>query len=521
MRRYWIAFTVALFCTLAANSTVNAATLRWAYPSDVLTLDPHAHSDVSTWFFQANIYETLVRRDKNLNIVPSLAVSWTKVSPTLWRFTLRKGVRFHNGDAFAAKDVVASINRFSDPDLPYHEATKSIKQVREIDDSTVEMELKYPYPLLLNDLTGAYIMDANWLTEHDAVKAGNITTGKVTYASTHANGTGPFKLESFEPETKSVLVANADWWDKPDHNLTRVEFRPIRSDATRVAALLSGEIDIMFPVPGQDLPRIANTPGFKVVEKPSLRTIFFGFDTRDGELHRSSVKGANPLRDVRVRKALYEAIDIDAIRNKIMRGKSRNAGLLIAPEVPGFDEKANERFPFDPDGAKALLVQAGYPEGFSVGFDCPNDRYEKDEEICTAVAAMWAKIGITADLVTQPKATYFPKVYKGETDIYMLGWGTVPTIDGYDALGALLATKGSSNAGGYSNPEIDALITSAAEEPDESKRLATVTKALVLAKEDVAYIPLHQQPQAWAMRDNVNVIQTPDEFFNLRWVTMN
>ena len=517
--RLWLSLAGWTALATVCSPGAFAETLRWSFQGDVATLDPYAHTESFTSNFLHHIYEPLVRRDRDLAFEPALATSWELVEPTVWRFKLRPGVTFHDGAPFTADDVVASIERITHPDARAKGNLRAVTGIKKVDDMTVDIETDGPYPLLLNDLNGVYMMDAEWLKAHDALLPGNLTTGKTTYASDHTNGTGPFKLESYRPDQKTVLTNNEGWWDEPEHNLTRIEFTPIKSDATRVAALLSGEIDLMFPAPLQDIARINNAPGFEVMEEPSLRVIFFGLNQKDEELHDSDIEGRNPLRDPRVRQALWMGINSELLTQKIMRGKARVAGLLVAPQIPGYQANLDERPPYDPDAAKKLLADAGYPDGFRTNLSCPNDRYVNDEELCVAVASMWARIGVTANLVAESKTTFFPKVDRGETDIYMLGWATLPPMDGYSVVSALLASReagfGQNNAGGFHDERVDEIARSSATELDEPKRQALVTEALQIAKDEVAYIPLHEQPIAWAKRTNIEVPQSPDEYIRL------
>jgi peptide/nickel transport system substrate-binding protein len=243
------------------------------------------------------------------------------------------------------------------------------------------------------------------------------------------------------------------------------------------------------------------------------------------ELHDSNITGKNPLRDLNVRKALYHAINMDLIQQKIMRGKSRNAGLLVAPEIPGFDPTLNDRYPFDPEAAQKLLVEAGYPDGFEVGLDCPNDRYINDEEICQAVTSMWAKIGVQANLTAQTKSIYFNKALAGECDIWMLGWATLPMMDSYSVLSQMLSSSreqfGLYNPGGYLNPRVDELVDKVAVELDEEQRRQMISEAFKLAKEDFSIIPLHQQPLSWAIKDGVDIIQHADDKIRLWYTTID
>ncbi|MEO1102120.1 MAG: ABC transporter substrate-binding protein [Pseudomonadota bacterium] len=515
MKSFWTT-TVAAAALFAAGSA-SAETLRWANDGDVLTLDPYAHTESLTSSFLHHIYEPLVRRDADLRFEPALAVSWELVEPTRARFTLREGVTFHNGNPFTADDVVASIERLIHPDARARGNLSAVTGAEKVDDLTVDLILAAPTPLLLNDLSGVFMMDKEWMEEHDALMPGNTTTGTVTYASDNAMGTGPFKLESRTPDAKTVLLANEDWWDTPVHNITRIEFTPIGSDATRVAALLSGEVDVITPSPLQDTARLEAADGVVALQNPSLRTIMLGLNHGDDELHAAPGSGFNPTADVRVREALWRAIDMDAIVEKVMRGKARVAGLMIAPPIAGYVAEDDVKPDYDIEKAKALLAEAGYPDGFTMGLDCTNDRYVNDEEVCLAIASMWKAIGVDTQLTAQTKGNHFPKVDRGETDAYMIGWATLPAMDGYSPVRAMLATRdgefGGNNPNGYSNARIDEIARAAGSETDEEKRVAMISEAIKIAKDEIAFIPLHQQPLSWAARDNVELIQFPDNYF--------
>jgi peptide/nickel transport system substrate-binding protein len=500
---------------VAASNPCGAKTLKWAFSGDIYSLDPYAHAVSFIAIFHQHIYDTLVRYNVNLKIEPSLATSWRMVEPTVWRFSLRKGVKFHNGNPFTADDVVASIHRVIHPNAPLRGNLPAVREARKVDDYTVDIVLDGPTPLLLNGLTNICIMDKEWMRENKCLDPVDPAKGQEGYASTHANGTGPFMLESRQPDAKTVLVVNPNWWDKPQHNLTRIIFTPIKSDATRVAALLSGEVDLMHPSPLQDADRISRTPGVKLLEGPDVRTIMLAINQTPNEPFESNIKGKNPLRDIRVRKALYQAIDIESIRTRIMRGKSRTAGLFVAPEIPGFDPALNNRLPYDPNEAKRLLAEAGYPDGFEIGFDAPNDRYVNDEKIAQAIVPMWAKIGVRARLATQPGSAHFKKANGGKSDIWMFGWATLPILDSFHALSSILSSPrgkmGTFNPGGYKNPKVDELTDRIAVELDEQRRLKMISEAFKLAKEDCVIIPLHQQPLSWAIQDQVKIVQTADD----------
>lgn len=509
--------TIALLGLAFIATNAKSETLRWSSVGDVATLDPAAHNETFTNNIHLHVYDSLVRRDRNMKIEPALATSWERVGADRWRFKLRRGVVFHEGQPFNADDVVASVARMLDPGSRGAANFPSLVRAEKVDDYTVDMVLKGPYPLLLNDLCWLSIMSKPWMEKHDALKPGNIAKNVTTYASTHANGTGPFKVESYQPDSKTVFVVNDKWWDKPAHNLTRIEFRPIKSDATRVAALLSGELDLVAPAPLQDLDRISATSGFKVVQEPSFRLIFLGLNWRPELIAMPGQK--NPLLDVKVRQALWHAIDIDTIQKRIMRGKAKATGTLVAPQIAGYDAKLAGLFGYDPEKAKKLLADAGYPKGFRIGLNCSNDRFIADEQICVAIGAMWARVGVEAVIKTETRAAFFPRVDRGETDAYLYGWANLPAMDSISIISVVLSSRkdgyGGNNPNGLSNARIDEIARAASVELDEGKRLKLLQEALKIARDQVSIIPLHLQPVAWAMRSNVDVPQFPDEYVRL------
>ena len=489
--------------------------LRWAYSGDVYGLDPYAYDSTFNMNFLKHIYDTLVRWDVNLKIEPCLATSWKVVEPSVCRFYLRQDVKFQNGNSFNADDVVASIRRATHPNSPVRGTVSLVKEARKVDDYTVDILFDGAYAMLLNCLQLIHIMDYEWMAEHKCLDPIDPSKNQDSYASTHANGTGPFMIESRQPDAKTVLVVNPNWWDTPRHNLTRIVFTPIKSDATRVAALLSGEVDLIHPSPLQDADRLSHAPGVKLLEGMDLRTIWLYLNQGPVEPNDSNIKGKNPLKDLRVRKALYQAIDVEAIKSKIMRGKARIAGLWIAPQITGYDSTLDSRLlPYDPVAAQKLLAEAGYPEGFEVGFDAPNDRYVNDEKIAQAIVPMWAKIGVKARLTAQPGSVTYKKAFAGKSDIFMYGSAALPYLDGYSNLAQMLSSLrgklGAINPGGYKNPRVDELVDKIGVETDEPKRLKMISEAYRLAKEDCIIIPLHQQGLSWAVRENVKITQSAD-----------
>lgn len=523
--------TRLIAAALAAAGTVSAVqaeTLKFAFQGELNALDPYSLNETFTLSALGNTYEGLTRRGADLQIEPSLAERWEIIGPNRWRFFLRKGVKFHNGSDFTAEDVAFSVDRVRSDGSNLNTRVPADAKVEIVDDHTVDFVLSGPNPILHYEWDTFYIMDKEWTTENDAVSVTSASDTAANHAALNANGTGPFKLVSHEAGVKTVYEKFDDWWDTATHNLDTVEFTPIGSDATRVAALLSGEMDMVYPIPVQDIKRINDNNGTVALTGPELRTIFLGMDQFRDKLLYSDVKDANPFKDARVRKAFYQAIDIEAIRQKVMRTLSTPSAIMISPFL--FSKAGDfERYPYDPDGAKALLAEAGYPDGFSVGMDCPNDRYVNDESICQAVAAMLARVGVKVDLNAQPKAKYFAKILASggyDTSFYLLGW-TPGSFDSWNILDNLMNCRDESgdgspfNNGGFCDERIDELTDQVLVEIDPKKRDDLIAEAYAISHENAYYIPLHQQGLAWGVSDSVNVVQRADNQFMFRFVTKN
>ena len=515
-----------LAATLLAPIGAHAKTLRWASQGDILTLDPHAQNEGLTIAASSYVYEPLVEYDKEFNLVPALATKWEQVNPEKWVFTLREGVHFHDGAPFTAEDVVFSLQRAMAPTSNFKAYVNGIKEVNALDDHTVEIITDGPNPVLLRQLTNVFIMNKAWSEKHGATEPQDFSAQQETYSARHANGTGPYQLVAREVDVRTSFKENPNWWNhaNKEGNVTEIIYTPIKQNATRTAALLSGEIDFILDPPAQDIERLKQQA--KVVEGNEYRTIYIGLDQHSPELKYSNIKGKNPFADQRVREALSLAIDIEAIKKAVMRGASMPTGTMIAPQVNGWTEELAQVPPYDPDRARALLQEAGYDEGtLSFTLDCPNNRYINDEAICQAIVGMWARVGIDAKLNAMPRATYFPKVQSGDTSAYLFGWG-VPTFDALYTLQSLLHTPGegadgSFNFGGYSNPKVDELIQQIKVEIDEDKRNAAIVEVLRIHAEEVGHIPLHDQVIPWAMANNVHVVHRADNRLTPQWVTID
>ena len=518
-----------LICLVAA--VADAATLRWSSQGDYLSADPHAQNEGLNNTINSEIYERLTTRDKALGLVPALATSWEAVSPTVWRFTLRRGVTFHDGTPLTADDVVFSIERAQLPSSNFKVFATPLGKTRKVDAWTVELQLPKALPdaFLLENLNTIYIMSRAWAAKHGALKPQDFKTGEETYASRAANGTGPYMLQRREAEVSTVLKRNPRWWGiaegRFEGNVDEIVYRPIKSDATRMAALLSGEVDFVLDPPLQDLARLERDPAVRIVQGPENRVIFLVMDQQRPELKYSSVKGRNPLKDLRVRQALYLAIDIEAIQRQVMRGQSRPTGSMIPAPAAAIPELEPRLLPFDPARAKRLLAEAGYPQGFELAIECPNNRYVNDERICTALATMLAKVGIRLRVNAMPRAQFFQKVDQFDLSMHLYGWGGAPRDPGF-TLGAVLHSPdgrgmGEFNSGKFDDPVLDRLIDDSYGELDPKRRDTLMLEALKRVRDNIYVIPLHRQVIPWAMRANVRAVHRPDNVLEALWIRVD
>ncbi|MBL8521323.1 MAG: ABC transporter substrate-binding protein [Betaproteobacteria bacterium] len=500
-----------------ASTAVHAKTLRYASQDDPQTLDAHSSNLLPTNRVLSSVYEGLVGRDKNYKIVPWLALSWSQPDRMTWRFKLRPNVKFHGGEELTADDVVFSVERALHPLSQMKSSLQGVKAAKKIDKLTVDLIMSEPNPVLLNHLFQFRIVSKEWSEKHKAAVPQNYKDREDTYSSRNANGTGPFKVTLRQPDVKTVLVANADWWNKGSAekgNLTQVDILPVKSNATRAAALLSGEVDFVLDPPPQDIARLKTNPNVKIVEGAEARVQYLAFDQFRDELLYSDVKGKNPLKDVRVRQAIAHAIDIEAIKDKVMRNLAIPTGSQVPRGVQGYTKDAEKRADYDKDKAKKLLADAGYPNGFGITIDCGNIQPAAD--ICQAIPPMLSQVGIRATPNIIPQATYFPKIQKFDTSMYILSWGSA-TYDALYNLQLLLHTStgdntgyGDSNYGRYSNKKMDELIGKIKVEADMKKRDGFIREALMLHNQEVATLPLHQPLVPWAMRKNVEATFTPN-----------
>ncbi|GFE66005.1 ABC transporter substrate-binding protein [Litoreibacter roseus] len=516
--------TLAIAATLIATAA-HAETFTWAGNTDPQTMDPHAVNSAPVLGFLNNVYEGLVRRGKDMTIEPALATSWEPIGDGEgWRFILRQGVKFHGGQEFTAEDVIFSYERASSEQADTSSWFAPVSEVNMVDDYTVDILTTAPNPIFPDSIANWMIMDAGWAAENGAERPAKDAEN---YATLNANGTAAFQLVERQPGLKTVLEPFAEWWGDAEHNITRTEFTPIQNSATAVAALLSGDVDMINPVPIQDAGRIASRDGVKVIQGIEARVIMLGFPHQAAELKYGADAGQpNPFADAKVRQAVAHAVNVPAILQTIMRGNAEAASQLVSPAMRGYSSGLAERPAYDVEGAKALLAEAGYADGFSFGLKCPNDRYLNDEAVCQAITGMLAQIGLKAELDAMPVRNYWPELREDNFDMYLLGWSP-GTFDAEHPIRFLASTPneekklGSWNFGDYSNARVDELLPMIQSEIDDAKRQGMLDEVTQILQEETAYVPLYVQPLVWGAQENIELTQRPDDFFILRWVTVN
>ncbi|HRP28818.1 MAG TPA: ABC transporter substrate-binding protein [Burkholderiaceae bacterium] len=520
----WISALLGAAMALASG-IAQAQTLRWASQGDPQTMDPHSQNEQLTNAMNGQVYEFLIARDRQLNLVPQLATEWKQTTPLQWRMKLRPNVKFQDGTPFTADDVVFSINRAKLPTSQIAVYANAVGEVKKIDDLTVEFNLSQVNPIFLQHINTLNIMSKAWCEKHNVTKPLDFKNKEESFASYNANGTGPYMLVKREPDVKTVYKRNPNYWGKIDGNVQDVIFTPIKQDATRMAALMSGEIDFVLDPPPRDLERLRGGGQVKILDGVENRIIFIGMDQARDELLYSSVKGKNPFKDVRVRKALYQAIDIETIKTKLMNGQAIPTGAVVPSPLGSFnDPEIEKRLPYDVAAARQLLADAGYPDGFEVTLDCPNNRYINDEKICVALAGMWAQLKIKVKVNAMPRSTYFPKLDKLDTSLYMLGWGGSIT-DAETTFTPIYRNRGdkgigSYNYGNYTDDKLDAAAAAQSSEADPEKRKALIKTVFKLHNDAVRHIPLHRQFIPWAERNNVSAVHRADNWLEWQWVTV-
>ena len=515
MRKLLLRATVAMAAVAGAAVPGWAQTLNMAVGAPVTSLDPHYHQLSPNNAVSDMIFDRLVSTDAQARNIPGLATEWRVVAPTIWEFKLRPDVRFHNGNAFTADDVAFTIARLPNvPNSPasYAVYSKPITRVEVVDPLTVRFHTSQPYPLLPLDMTNVRILDKE---THERATTEDFNALRA------AIGTGPYRAVSYRSGDRIEFVRNdAYWGPKPAYE--RVNYRMITNDASRTAALLAGDVDFIDQVPTTDLAKLRNDARIALSETVGLRLVFLGLDHLRAANENSPFitdndgkpLGRNPLRDVRVRRALSMAIDRQAIVERLMEGAATPAGQFLPPGVTGHVPDVQPTR-YDPEGARRLLAEAGYPNGFRIQLNGPNDRYINDGRIIQAIGQTWTRIGVRTAVEGQTWAVFVGRAARQEFSAHLIGWGSNP--DGSHPLRNILATAnaekgwGASNRGRYSNPEVDRLLEASLTELDEEKRQKMVLDAERIAAEDVAVIPIHIQTNSWAMRRGIRHEARSDE----------
>jgi peptide/nickel transport system substrate-binding protein len=515
---------------LALAAPAEAKTFRWATQGDPTTMDPHSQNEGLTNQVNNMAYEQLLAYDKEMRLVPALATSWENTSPTKWIFHLRPGVKFQDGTPLTADDVVFSFERAKLSNASFRLFAADAGVARRIDDLTVEFTTADPNPVEVSVVQNVAIMSRKWCEKNRAVKPQDIREREETFAALNAMGTGPYILVSREPGVKTVHKRNPDWWGvkegRFEGNADVVEYRQVANAPTRMAALKSGELDFILDPPVQDVAKLKEDPALKVWEGQETRIIYLQLDQARDELLYSSVKGRNPFKDRRVRLALWQAIDTNALRTQVMRGLAIPTGIALPdPKGSGLPAAMDKRPPYDVAAAKKLLAEAGYPAGFGFTLDCPNNRYINDEKLCVAIAGLWAKVGLDVTVNAMPRAQFFPKVLKLDTSALIYGWGS-DSPDAAFTLKPVLASRdeksglGTNNLGNYRNAELDRLIAASSLEMDRAKRQGLIDRAMAIVQDEVLVIPLHRQVIPWLSRAGVQVVHRPNNQLWLPWVRL-
>lgn len=507
-----ITLTLVGILTAGLPSQTHAADLKIGLAADISSLDPHFLNIGPNIALSSHLFDALVNVDAKGQLVPGLALSWRAVDPTTWEFKLRPGVTFHDGSPFTAEDAVFSLDRpatLTGSPGPFTSYTKQIVGKQVVDALTIRLKTATPYGALPLDVSTIFIV-----SKKAAVKAttDDFNSGRA------AIGTGPFKFMRFQRGDRVELARNPAYWgDKAAWD--KVTLRIITSNASRMAALLAGDVDVIESVPTSDVANLKRNPAFSLAQTVSWRTIFWTLDQADRPSPfitdaTGKALAKNPLRDPRVRLAISKSINRNAMVARTLEGLAQPASNLVAPGIFGYNAALKVEA-FDPEGAKKLLAEAGYPNGFDITLHGPNNRYINDAQVVQTMAQFLNRIGIRAKVSTMPLAVYFGRARAGEFSMALLGWGT---LAGDFGLRTLVGTPdpatgwGSWNWGKYSNPAADRLIAQALASVDTTKRETHAREAALLAMRDNAVVPMHHQVASWAMRKGLVYSPRIDEF---------
>ncbi|WP_340110074.1 ABC transporter substrate-binding protein [Pikeienuella sp. HZG-20] len=493
--------------------------------SEPTSMDPQFHQLSSNIQVHKNVFEALTKQDAVQKVSPGLASEWEALDDLTWRFKLQDGVKFHNGAAFTARDVIYSFCRVplvENSPSAFTIYTGTIADMTAEDDHSLIIKTTSTNPLLPAELWSLAIVSADALGAEDEVTyrpdgacegMGDVPQAPAFNSPDVAVGTGPYKLDAYTRGAELVLTRNDEYWGgTPDW--ARVVMRPITSEGPRVAALLAGDIDMIESPPIQDIPRIEGA-GFKIVDALSNRIIYLAMRQEEGAPSISGTDGKNPLMDKRVREAISLAINREAIADRIMGGFAQPAGELLPPPMFGTSSRPVDAY--DPDRAKALLAEAGYPDGFTITLGTPNDRYINDEQVAQAVAQMMARIGITMNVDATTASQFFSRRNALDFPIYMAGWGAA-SGEMSSPLKSLVATynadtgMGPTNAGRYSNPEMDKVLLKAMSTINDDERDSLLQQAETMVLDDYGILPLHFEQTVWAMKADLDYEPRVDQY---------
>jgi peptide/nickel transport system substrate-binding protein len=510
---------VLAFLLFAAPAS--AKLLKHASQVDPGTMDPHAIATLYNNRVLSQIYEPLVGRDEQFRAEPRLALSWTPLDGGKgWRFKLRPGVKFHDGTPFNADDVVFNVKRGLDAISAFKSALPNVTGAKKVDELTVDLFTSQPTPVLPLSLTNFRLMSKAWCEKHKVERPQDFKAKEETHAARHTNGTGPYTLKRWDTDVTTVLVAHPGYWGKRG-NVTEAHYLVVATAATRLAGLISGEIDIVTDPAVQDIVRLRNQPGIKVSEVTSTGSQFMGFQQARAGL--GSATRGNPFKDPRVRLAIRAAIDVESLQSKVMRGTASVGKAIYTSAVDGFDPRFKGKPAYEPEKAKQLLKEAGYPDGFATDLECSSQ--QPTDAICQALSGMLARVGIKVSYRPLPFNVLLPKLLSGDTMMYVIGW-TTATAEPEGALVPLTHSRsapgvGEYNFGGYANAKADAAIDKGRVEFDPAKRAAYFTEAMTAIDADAGFIPLVYRNIGWAMRQNVRALIRANDVMDLRFVNVD
>ncbi|WP_229672929.1 ABC transporter substrate-binding protein [Salipiger pallidus] len=477
----------------------------------ITSLDPHEDSNSPNNATSRHIWDSLINRGGSAENKPQLAESWEVVDDTHWRFHLREGVTFHDGSAFDADDVVASLIRARDKESQaFASYTRNISEVIAEDPLTVVVETAVPDPMILNSLSRIRIISSDY-AEADVAEFEN---------GPAAVGTGPFKLVSYTPGDRVELERNEDYFDGASE-WSKVTLRLVPDNGGRLASLLAGDLDLIENLPAEGVARVESSNGMKVIRGQSTRLVYLGMDVSRDEspfvtAKDGSALGSNPLKDARVRKALLMAMNREAIVDRVMQKNGTVADQYVAEGFFGHSDEV-EHVAYDPEGAKALLAEAGYPDGFALTIHGPSGRYVNDSEVVQAAGQMLTRIGIDTKVEVLPWSVYSNNYSNGEYSLFLGSWGVNTGEVSNPALAVVAgrdADKGTGryNGGGIDVPEINDLLDQATASLDEAEREPLLQEVSKLTFEDTWLLPMHYENVVMGARTGIEFKPRGDKY---------